>query len=329
MKILDLSIKPGPPLHFQKPLPVKENTVTEKKTLLLEIHLEKDQQTVSLTAEISLLENYSLYNQRDIIESFNKIKDQLDKIDLASAVDLATTLKMPTPLIHALEVIKFKSLNLSEHQPIKARALNDYKSNAFKLKISKKNLSEIFENLKEHSSNGNQIQVTLDANQQLDQEDWNEFFEAYKTWNNSKNIQLIVEEPLTFEELAKDNFYQKFDEQNIQIAVDEGLPQWYFQGLNEKEIYKRLSLYGNIVFKPGMLTLSQVEDIMKNSDHITPQNVFLSCLYDGPWNLAYFFYISSKLNLSQPAGLYPLMNIEENATYLQLNESKEIISLLK
>ena len=158
--------------------------------------------------------------------------------------------------------------------------------------------------------------------------EWELFFTELNKVERNNELQIIIEEPMEFIKLSANNFYKIFSLNNTQIAIDESLANWIKQHESNKVILNRLKIYQYLVFKPGMISTLHLNQILEKSKHIKTNQVLVSCLYEGPWNLKYYFHLINHLGLSQPAGLGPLLDIKENLAHIQLNDSRDSIRLL-
>jgi hypothetical protein len=319
-------IKAGPELNFLTSLPVSNKAIFQKPTLLLHCFFEGTE-SGQITAEIPHLEGYSQQSINDLLFQTDALNDLLSETKLE---DFLKTIyqnhnRIPTPLVHALEIINFKATKTKPATyQIPVRLLNKTNGKNVKLKINPNTLSSVLKELENIPSGSF---VTIDANLQLKANDWQIFFKKFDTLKFDQHVNISIEEPMSYEELVEEKNTQLFKNRNISIAVDESLPNWIEEKLEYTEILERLKTYDLIVYKPGMISLYMLQLLLQRSTTHNSSQIILSCLYEGPWNLEYFFYLYSSLGLKIPAGLHPLIHIKENATHLQLSEETQTLQL--
>lgn len=344
MKITNWKISPGPTLHFDKALPSKTKKIKQKPSLLLDLVYSEDATEYEVTSEIPLLDNYSLYDEAEIREClhFNKTNDLFKQMDFENIDQAFTALQgfaglkdFPAPLLCAIEANLYNLALLTESSKkettkIKIRKLfdgeskpKDVSSNPFyKLKISPQSLYDDIKHIEGLVQlSKERLNLTLDANRTFSAQDWINFFDV---WNNKLSVppdQVIqyIEEPMPYAELKEQSNFAIFTKNNIPLAIDESLCEWLATGISSIEIKERLKLYPNLIFKPGMLSLT----LLNTLDVASSKNIYLSCLYEGPWNIPYYFYLYTHLQLNKfPAGIEPLLNIKENQKVICADESE-------
>lgn len=301
-QILTWEIVTGQSLRFTRPLPVAQSLIHEKESHLLKVnYLNKfNNKKLEIISEIPILDGYSFYS--------------IDQLKLFQENKAAT--KYPEPLQYAFEVNQFLlCFLLNKNQftfplSMPIRSLDQQDRPFSKLKLSPHNFKETYLKIKSLQKKfGNKFKVDLDANLSMDLNDWKIFFKELYKFCSSDFINTI-EEPVPFHILQTPEAQQLFRSYNI--AIDESLPQWISQKVEYDDIIDRLRHYQTIIFKPGMLSVATLENFLKRQ----PLQIILSCLYEGPYNLSHFFYLYHYFQLSQPAGLAPLVNIQENLPYL-------------
>lgn len=280
----------GPKLTFTNSLPIRLKSIQTKNSHLLKTRIGK----FDTISEIVLLENFSMENINDIQIEINKFNESENK-DLSLVNSRSLRNAIDVAFFH------FDLFQGDENENIFKTPIPLCKP---KIKIGPDHLEQIKK--VDHKPS------RLDANQSFTHMQFNNFINEL-TSNFINQIEFI-EEPL---QLTDIHHLESYKDKKISFAIDESLESIWNNPLKRD----LLNHFHYLIIKPSMTPLNLLKNINSKYPHL---KFVLSCLYEGPWNLKYFWKIHKDLNIQTLSGLYPLVNISENQKYISIKNSNQL-----
>lgn len=292
----------GPKLTFTNSLPVRLKSIQSKDTHLLKTRIGR-YDTIS---EIVLLKNFTTEKIEDIQAEINEFNEN-DNNDISMINSRA--------LRNALDVAFFyydlfqdkESTNIFK-TPI---ALSEPKIKTGPDRPFIKDIQEHLERLDKKPIHS----IRIDANQSFSHQEFQLFIKGLNGLNaDIKNNIEYIEEPLQQADL---DFLNLYNDENLSFAIDESL-ELIWDDTKKRDLLKQFQY---LIIKPAMTPLHVLRNIKSKYPHL---KFVLSCLYEGPWNLKYFWKIHQELEIETLSGLYPLHNISENQKYISIKNGNQL-----